>query len=76
MSNEEVNWTVAVIRSLVPLPHNEIYQSYHPEKNPIGLYQNSFVRGLDPKGLTPDVNSPVLWDYIGTTIARRIVATS
>ena len=37
---------VACLRSIVPLPHNEIYQSYSEDGNHIGMYQDALNETL------------------------------
>ncbi len=71
LSLPDLQWTVSTICSLMPLPHNEVYHSYNEETNHIGLYQNCFVRGKDPKGLHPDPGSPIMWEYIGRAVAQK-----
>jgi hypothetical protein len=72
-SDAEVSWIVSVIRSLVPLPHNEVYQGYKKDTNPIGKYQACFASCQDPKDLKVQPDSQLMWRYVGEAIAKKLL---
>jgi len=64
---------VLKLRALVPIPHNEIYQTYS-EDNPIGKFQSVFIHCKDSKVLRrEECGGDVFWKYIGERIASRLV---
>ena len=72
-SDAEVSWIVSVMRSLIPLPHNEVYQGYKKDTNPIGKYQACFVSCQDPKDLKIEPDSQLMWRYVGEAIAKKLL---
>ncbi|OAI38700.1 hypothetical protein AYO40_01715 [Planctomycetaceae bacterium SCGC AG-212-D15] len=68
-----VRWMTGVLESLLPLPHNEIYQSYKETTNPIGKHQASFLIGRDPEELEAEDPPELLWKYVGRLIAQKLV---
>jgi hypothetical protein len=62
---------VSVLRSLVPLPHNEAYDQY-----PIASGQNSFMLCRTLKDHGDDVPPEVFWRYMGRRIAERLLIRS
>jgi hypothetical protein len=73
IANDELDWLVSVLRSVVPLPHNEVYQGYRMGTNPIGKYQACFNACQDPDRLTEEVGSLLMWQYVGEVIAQRLL---
>jgi len=72
MAEGELEWVVSVLRSLVPLPHNEIYQGYKEDTNPIGKYQACFMCCEDPRQMKEEPNSSLMWRYVGEAIAKKV----
>ncbi len=72
IADDELDWVVSVLRSVVPLPHNEVYQGYRKGTNPIGKHQACFISCQDPDTLTEEVGSRLMWQYVGEGIARRL----
>lgn len=70
--DDQLDWVVSALRSIVPLPHNEVYQNYRKGTNPIGKYQACFVNCQDPKLLAESAKSELMWEYIGSAVARRL----
>ena len=62
---------VSILRSLVPLPHNEAYDQY-----PIATGQNSFMLCRTLKDHGDDVPPEVFWRYMGRRIAERLLVRS
>jgi len=62
----QLDRVVAALRSIVPISHNEAYQTL-----PTGHIQNHFVLGKVP---TDSDNPELFWKYIGQAIARRLVS--
>lgn len=73
IADDELDWVVSVLRSVVPLPHNEVYQGYRKGTNPIGKYQACFVGCQDPDKLTEEGGSRLMWQYVGEGIAQRLL---
>jgi hypothetical protein len=73
ISDNELDWVLGTLHSLVPLPHNEVYQTYHESKNPVGKWQDSFVRGADPENLIECTTGPLLWQHAGRAIAAKLL---
>jgi hypothetical protein len=73
IADDELDWVVSVLRSVVPLPHNEVYQAYRKGTNPIGKYQACFVSCKDPGKLTEETGSRLMWQYVGEGIAQRLL---
>jgi hypothetical protein len=66
---------VAILESLVPLPHDEIYRSYKVVVNPIGFRQDIFLQARDQAELRGPPASPgteLFWRRIGQAIAARL----
>lgn len=60
-----------ILRSLVPLPHDEAYKN-----KPTGKFQNCFMLCCDPKDHKGcAVPSTVFWKYMGQRIAERLQQT-
>lgn len=74
MVEGELEWIISVLRSLVPLPHNEIYQGYKEDTNPVGKYQACFMCCEDPKQMKTESNSSLMWRYVGDAIAKKVGA--
>jgi hypothetical protein len=72
----DADWVVIAMRSMVPLPHNEIYQNYREQTNPIGLYQSVFMEADDPTVLLEEQRrSPeVYWRFVGKIIAHKLTS--
>lgn len=68
----ELEWVISVLRSLVPLPHNEVYQGYKEDTNPIGKYQACFMCCEDPKQLKEEPSTNLMWRYVGEAIAKKL----
>ncbi len=69
--NGNVNRIIAVLRSFVPLLHNDAY-----DKTPIGLIQARFMAGKDFPPVCPNDHQPapdVYWRFIGKVIKRRLL---
>lgn len=72
IAEDELEWVISVLRSVVPLPHNEIYQGYKEDTNPIGKYQACFMCCEDPKQMKGEPSSGLMWRYVGEAIAKRL----
>lgn len=72
----ELERIVSLIRALVPLPHNEVYQGYKQGTNPIGKWQACFVECRDPKDLVCEADSELMWRRVGKAIAHRLTRAS
>jgi hypothetical protein len=60
---------VRILRSIVPLPHDEAYKN-----KPVGKFQTCFMSCADPdKHAGQPAPTQVFWSYIGSTIAKRLV---
>jgi hypothetical protein len=60
-----------VLRSIVPLPHDEAYKN-----KPTGKFQNCFMLCCDPSQHKNCANPPtVFWKYMGQRIAERLLDT-
>ncbi len=71
--NGDVDRIVAILRSFVPLLHNDAY-----DKTPIGLIQGRFMAGKDLPPVCPDDHEPapdVYWRFIGRVIKRRLLVS-
>lgn len=69
--NGDVDRIVEVLRSLVPLLHNDAY-----DKTPIGLIQARFLAGTDLPPVCPDDHEPapeLYWRAIGKVVKRRLL---
>jgi len=67
-SKSRASKTAAVLRSIIPLPHNEAYDRY-----PIASGQNAFMLCRTPKEPGGgDVPPEIFWRYIGQRIAIRL----
>jgi hypothetical protein len=73
ISPEELTWILSVLRSVVPLPHTEIYDRYDEENNPIGKWQDCFMSCQDPEKLPNDGRRPLFWQHAGPEIAKKLL---
>ncbi len=68
--------TVSILRSIVPIPHNEIYKNYKKTVNPIGFYQAVFMEAKDLDCLRRDkgsVENEAYWRLVGRIIAGKLM---
>ena len=62
---------VKVLRSVLPLPHNEAYQNV-----PFGKIQNCFMLVADPEDHgSKGIPSQVFWRYMGALVKRKLTVT-